>query len=227
MKRDYEYIVLGSRRLRQRGGVLALQAGRRRGAWAWSSSSWGMCGGSRRTIRASSGSRITPRRTSSSPSTPFAPGPSWRRMRASRSCSRPVDSTFAPRVSAIPLTNYSGSMDAAGVGLRGARRRRDHAPLAALPTDRRHPRTLPARERDRDGGPGQRRPPAGGPGARRHPAGSLRRWRRSGRGMARSRSTPGESVPLPAAGHRGRLLVQPGAGPIRDPATAARSPRSR
>ena len=69
--------------------------------------------------------------------------------RAGHSADRGLD--FAPRVSAIPLESYSESMTAAGVAVRAPRRRRDHAALAAVPPDGRHPRLVSGGERDRDG----------------------------------------------------------------------------
>ena len=74
---------------------------------------------------------------------------------------------FAPRESAIPLTNYSDSMDAAGVAVRAPRRGGDPPALAAVRRHRRHPRAVSARKRHRDGRAGQRGARAHGAGARR------------------------------------------------------------
>ena len=109
-------------------------------------------------------------------------------MPASSSCSRPAGSTSRPRESAIPLTNYSGSMDAAGVAyehLDAAEIRRRWPQFAV--TDDIHGLFQPesgiamaAR--------GNAAHAADGAGARRHAAWTARRSSGSGPWTARSRS---------------------------------------
>ena len=96
-------------------------------------------------------------------------------MPASSSCSRPGGSTSRPRESAIPLTNYSDSMDAAGVPYEHLDAAEIRRRWPQFTVDRRHPRSVPARERHRDGGARQRGARAHGARARCHPARSARR----------------------------------------------------
>ena len=114
MRRDYEYIVLG---LGGFGSAAAYWLSRRAGADVLGLEQFelGHVAASRRTTRASSGSRTTRRATSSWPSMPTAPGPRWSAMRASSWCSRPVVSTSARARAPSRSSNYSDSMDAAGV----------------------------------------------------------------------------------------------------------------
>ena len=134
---------------------------------------------------------------------------------------------LGPRESAIPLSSYSDSMDAAGVELRAARCRRDHAALAPVAAGRRRARALSGAERHRHGGAGQRGPRADGPGARRHPPRSHAGRgdpadRRRGRGSHRRRD-----LPLPPPGDHGRRLVQPRARVRSASSCRSGSPRSR
>ena len=227
MRRDYEYIVLG---LGGWGSAAAYWLSRRAGAdvLGWSSSSWGTCEASRRTTRASSGSPTTRRHTSSWPSTPTGRGPSWSGTPASSSCSRPAGSTSRPRESAIPLTNYSGSMDAAGVAYEHLDAGGDPAPLAAVRGHRRHPRAVPGRRAGSRWPPGGTRPTCAWRArtarrcvTRRRSSGSARRGRRD-RGR-RGR----DGLPLPAAGHRRGRLDQRRADPLRACTCRSASPRSR
>ena len=171
-----------------------------------SSSSWATCAASRRTTRGSSGSPTTRPATSSWPSTRTAPGPRSSATRASSSCSRPAGSTSRPRESAIPLTNYSGSMDAAGVPYEHLDAAEIMPALAAVRRDRRHPRPVPARQRHRDGGPGQRGARADGAGARRDAARP-----RAGRADPVRRAARSRSRPAASAYRCRRLVIAAGA----------------
>ena len=75
-----------------------------------------------------------------------------------------------PAEPAIPKADYTDSLAAEGVAVRAARRRRGHAPLAAMAPRRRRDR--PCARPGRPGRPvqGQRRAPAPGPRPRRHAA---------------------------------------------------------
>ena len=138
-------------------------------------------------------------------------GASWSATRASRWCSRPAGSTSGPRESAIPLSNYSDSMDAAGVpyerldageimrrwpqwrltdDMHGLFQEQSGIAMAAR-GNAAHVRMA------REHGATLLRPHAG----RGDPPG-----RRRGRGAHR-----GRDLPLPAAGDHRRRLVQPGA----------------
>ena len=112
---------------------------------------------------------------------------------------------FAPRESAIPLTNYSGSMDAAGVAYEHLDAAEIRRRWPQFRRHRRHPRPVPAGERHRDGRAGQR--------------GALSAWRgrtapRCGTGRRSSGSGPVDGeievdrgrhhLPLPPAGRSRR-----------------------
>ena len=80
----------------------------------------------RTTTRGSSGARTTRPATSSSPARRTTPGPASSEP-TSRWSSAPAGSTCSPPDPAIPIDDYTRSMDAVGVAVRGARRGRDHA----------------------------------------------------------------------------------------------------
>ena len=149
-ERDYEYIVLGLGGLGS-GAAYWLSRSAARACSASSSSSWGTCAASRRTIRASSGCRTTRPTYVELAKHAYAAWDELEREPASSSCSRPAAST-SPRATARSRSRTTPTAWRVRRAVRAPRRGRDRAALAAVRGRRRHPRAVPGGERHRDGG---------------------------------------------------------------------------